>query len=151
MRILYDFWCDNHGKFESIVDSSETESVLCLECNSVSKKCPSFRGSIGVFHEYYSVALNQHFTGAKQVRDKCKEMGITALRPGDKIDYAKNRREKKAEADRKSYESAEKFIDGPINALYSGEVRNIRQVIEKDRRLENAEKGITPRIVVSSS
>ena len=94
MRI-YDFECRKHGKFESIVDSYSIDYVPCKVCGEKSRKLPSFRGTIGVFHDYYSPALDMHVTGAKQIRDKCKELGITALRPGDKIDYSKEKAKKR--------------------------------------------------------
>ena len=150
--LMYNFWCDEHGKFEAIVDSSNVDRVPCRQCNRDSLKGPSFHGTIGVFQDYYSEGLGQHITGAKQLRDKCKELGVTPLRPGDKIDYSKRHKEDKQKADQSAHDSAEKFVNKVWGdrLVDRAPIPKIKETIEKERRIADHEKGIIPSIVIAS-
>jgi len=135
---IYDFYCDNHGKFERIVDTCYVEWVVCSQCGNYSKKMPSFRGKISVFHDYYAPALDKHITGAKQLRDECKKAGITALRPGDTIDKGKVKRERRRKLVAEAEKVADRTIKETAETFHEGPIPGIKKAIEKEKEFDRA-------------
>jgi len=74
------------------------------------------------------------------------------LRPGDKIDYSKRKREEKEKADKLTHASVDRFVNEAWgDRLTNDPIPKIKETIEKERRLKDNAEGKTSPIIVSSS
>lgn len=147
--ILYDYFCVNCDKtFERL--SRPSENVVTHDCGHSAKRCPSFRGTISVFHDYFSESLGMRIHSATHERDEIKKVGGVKLHPGDTFNTRKKAKEMKEARNRQTQDSVKRYVQTEVAPRLMNEpVPRIRETIERERHIEAKERGDKPYVIKS--
>lgn len=132
--ILYEYFCNRCDVvFEKLGYSDYVYQQH--SCGNMSKRCPSFRGTIHVFRPHYSLPLGKFIDNAPQYRDEMKKADLIQVHPGDTFNHSKAKAERKQLVEKATRQSVQKYLQSGISdLLIDGKpIPRIKETIETER------------------